>query len=332
MHPKFLPLLCCPRTKQNLSLEIEQANSQQMVITGKLITEDKREYPIINGIPRFVDKEYYASSFGYEWQRWPRVQFESENEGKPMARHTKRMWQIITDRKEGSITGQTVVEFGCGPGRFLDIVRKQGAIAVGIDLSQAVEVARSNFADDADVLIVQGDLNYPPFKESVFDGGYSIGVLHHTPEPVEGLKALVHSLKPDGWVACCVYAKDSFYDYPSVDRMRKLQNRLQPLFKYYPALFYSYLSAYLLTPAIANAKKIPLIRRFARNIEREFLVVLDLPDVRWRILDIFDAITPAIATTHTGEELTSWLEKANCRDIYPTDWGKTSRVGFKSIK
>ena len=33
-----------------------------------------------------------------EWSRWPRVQFESENVGRPMQGHTTRMWERITGR------------------------------------------------------------------------------------------------------------------------------------------------------------------------------------------------------------------------------------------
>ena len=56
-----------------------------------------------------------------------------------MAGHTTRMWEATTLIDQGKIEGQTIVEFGCGFGRFLDVVRRKGGIAVGIDLSQAVE-------------------------------------------------------------------------------------------------------------------------------------------------------------------------------------------------
>src|SRR5439155_9319082 len=133
---------------------------------------------------------------------------------------------------------KTIVEFRCGPGQFLDVVRSKGGRAVGIDLSQAVEAARRNFNDDPDVLIVQGDLLQPPFRDCVFDGGYSIGVLHHTPDPFQGVRALARAIQPGGWVACSVYPKNSFYDFPSTARFRKLHQRLKPTFGYRPALLY----------------------------------------------------------------------------------------------
>lgn len=324
MNPEFVTLLCCPQTRQPLRLEPHDVDAQGMVVTGVLSTPDGREYPIVRGIPRFVDEEQYSGSFGFEWSRWPRVQFEDENIGRPMEGHTKRMWHTITQIAANGVEGKTIVEFGCGPGRFLDIVRLQGGVAVGIDMSVAVEAARKNFADDPNVLIVQGDILRPPFRSGVFDGGYSIGVLHHTPEPVTGLDALVNCVTAGGWVSTCVYPKGEFYDYRSVERFRALHNILSPRFGFRPALWYSFFSAYVLTPIFRKLKKFPGLRQLLRFGERNWFVCLDLPDARWRVLDIFDAITPAIATTHTGEEVDQWLQEAGCEQIKLTPWCTTS--------
>jgi SAM-dependent methyltransferase len=227
MHPTFLPLLRCPETGESLSLAAQVTLDNGMVWAGELRAAGSgKTYPIVRGVPRFVSREHYAASFGWEWSRWPRVQFESENVGRPMAGHTTRMWERITGATPEDVHGRTIVDFGCGPGRFLDVVRARGGVAVGIDLSAAVDAARNNFADDPDVLIVQGDLLRPPFKERVFDGGFTIGVLHHTPEPGEGLRALARTVRPGGWVSCCVYPGGGFYDYPSVKRFRRLHRAL----------------------------------------------------------------------------------------------------------
>ena len=299
-----------------------------MVWSGTLTTTGGTSYPIVRGIPRFVDQENYASSFGYEWNRWPRVQFEDENAGRPMAGHTTRMWEIITE-VEGGLEGQTIVEFGCGPGRFLDVVRRKGGRAVGIDLSQAVEAARQNFAHDPDVLIVQGDIYDPPFREGMADGGYTIGVLHHTPSPARGLRALVQTVKRGGWVACCVYPKGGFYDLKSVARARRVNHALDKVFGYRAALAYSYLSAYLLTPLMMKGQRIGRLADLLGRVERNWLVTLNLPDARWRVLDIFDAITPAIATAHTNDEVRGWFESTQARNIRTTAWCDTSLVCIK---
>lgn len=323
MHPKFLNLLCCPETGESLSLRAETIDIHGMVTSGELVTPSGRTYPIVRGVPRFVSAERYAGSFGFEWSRWPRVQFESENVGRPMAGHTTRMWERITGMTDEDIAGRTVVDFGCGPGRFLDVVRRKGGLAVGIDLSNAVDAARRNFPDDPDVLIVQGDLLRPPFKPGAFDGGFSIGVLHHTPEPERGSWALARSVRPDGWVACCVYPKGDFYDFASVRGFRVLHQKLKPLVGYRFALAYAWLAAYVLAPLFRQLKKTPL-KRFVWHVERHWLVSLWLKDARWRLLDVFDAITPALASTHTAAEVAAWLERAGCANVRQTPWCATS--------
>jgi SAM-dependent methyltransferase len=301
-----------------------------MVISGELTSPAGRSYPIVRSIPRFVGTEAYASSFGFEWSRWPRVQFDSENVGRPMAGYTSRMWDRIVGSEFPAEPGRTVVEFGCGSGRFLDLVRKRGGRAVGIDISRAVEAARENFATDPDVLIVQGDSLQPPFREGTFDGGYSIGVLHHTPNPAAGVKQLTRVVKRGGRIAVCVYPRRGLYDFPSVGRFRRWHARLAPRWGYRPALWYSRVSAYLLAPLCGLGWRLPGIRRLVEWIERDWLVVVHLPDARWRFLDVFDAITPSLASTHTEEEVREWFSAAGCAELKRMDWCETSLTGQRS--
>jgi SAM-dependent methyltransferase len=241
------------------------------------------------------------------------------------------MWEAITRASSDQVQGTTVADFGCGPGRFLDVVRRKGGAAVGIDLSIAVEAARENFACDPGVLIVQGDICNPPFREGVFEGGYAIGVLHHTPDPQKALRALVRTVRPGGWVACVVYPSTGFYAYRSVARFRRLVNRLRPVFGYRHALAYSYLSAFAFAPLFRQAKRVSSLNRLLQHIQENWVVVLDhLPDFRWRVLDTFDAITPLIASTHTGDEVKSWMRAAGCTNIETAGWGDTSVLGVRA--
>lgn len=324
MHPQFLDVLRCPETGERLRLTVHEWGPCGMVLTGTLSASGAMSYPILRGIPRFVATQGNASSFGYQWRRWPRIQFESENVGKPMSGHTLRMWEVITGVADEQVKGKTIVEFGCGPGRFLDVVCSKGGRAVGIDVSGAVESARHNFLGHPDVLIVQADLAKPPFSAGAFDGGFSIGVLHHTEEPFVGLKALSQSIKPGGWLACCVYPQRGFYDLPSVARYRNVLKRLIPVSGYMLPLAYAYASSYLLAPCLKKMKSWCRIAKLIEHIEQHYLVVLYLPDARWRIVDTFDAITPQIATTHTFQEVRDWMERAGCVSVCRTPWCDTS--------
>ncbi len=335
MHPKFVPILRCPVTGSGLSLSVEEYDGKGMVRTGVLTAADGvTRYPVVNGVPRFVSAQRYSGSFGYEWRRWPRVQFEADNAGRPMQGHTARMFRSVTEWEPDQLKGKLVVEFGCGSGRFLDQVRRCGGIAVGMDMSAAVEAARENFSADSDVLIVQGDILNPPFQPGSFDLAYSIGVLHHTPDPAQGLARLVSMVRPGGKLACCVYPKGGLYDHPSVHFLRnlhaKLGERLGRRFATGAALAYSYCSAGLLYHLLRLVGNAPLLGpRAVFALETRFLVNVPLPDLRWRILDVFDAITPHFASTHTGEEVKGWFAAAGCGDIRQTVWCATSFVAAR---
>jgi SAM-dependent methyltransferase len=334
MNPKFVSLLCCPKTGSDLTLEVDELLGDQVVRSGTLVSaRDGHRYPIFNGIPRFVNQEHYASSFGYEWRKWPRLQFESENAGRPMAGHTSRMFETITGLGPDDLNGKVVVEFGCGPGRFLDLVRRGGGTAVGMDMSAAVEVARENFRADGDVLIVQGDILCPPFRPESFDIGYTIGVLHHTPSPERGLETLAKVVKHGGLVACCVYPRHTFYDFPSVRAYRTIHQFVRALggvgLARQLALGYSYVAAYGLYPLFTTLRRIPVIRRLVSYLQRYACVCVNTPDGRWRVLDNFDAITPTVASTHTAHEVAGWFRAAGCGDTRQMPWCPTSFVGTR---
>lgn len=329
MHPRFLELLRCPHSGSPLSLTTTRSRPDGSVLEGELRAPSGRRYPIVRGVPRFVAGEQYAASFGRQWNRWPRLQFESENAGGPMAGHTTRMWETIT-AAPASLAGARVVEFGCGSGRFLDVVRARGGVAVGLELSSAVEPAAANFASCPDVLVVQGDLLQAPFGSGVFDAGYSIGVLHHTPDPARGLAELARIVRPGGSVACCVYPRKSFYDSRALRNVRWVHAHLPGRGANRFASAYAWLSARLLAPAMWLPGRLPLVKALVRPLRKKVIPWLELPSAAWRQLDMYDAITPPIATTHAPEELRAWFDAAGCRDFRPTPWGATSAVAVRS--
>src|SRR5262249_50974327 len=47
-----------------------------------------------------------------------------------------------------------------------------------------------------------------PLKDSAFDAAYSLGVLHHLPDPNRGFRALIPKVKHDGWFQVWVYGRE----------------------------------------------------------------------------------------------------------------------------
>lgn len=323
MHISFADYFVDPVTREPLRLEIERCDGDR-VLAGALVSSTAR-YPIEDGVPRFVPRQpNYAQSFGWQWKRWPRLQFESENRGKPMENHTRRMWERITgwehhpDRGEGRV----IADIGCGPGRFIEIAREKGYRAIGLDYSEVVDVAAENFKHDPDVCIVQGDALKLPFKTGVLDAIYTTGVLHHTPDPRRGVEEIFRAVKSGGWASVNVYGKNSYYDNPKVQAWRRLFNRLWPILGPRPALWYSYFAAYVTLPLQRHVHLIGRLIRF-------FLPTCELPDREWTLLDTFDSVTPAYQSSHESYKVYPWLKGVGFADIEPTNWGFCAYRGRK---
>lgn len=324
MHLSFLPYLKCPRSGSPLSLLPGAEMSGETVMEGVLTSGDHR-YPIVRAIPRFVNtaQSEYAASFGKQWNRWSRVQFDEENESGPMKGHTSMMFErIIGTDAYNSLAGKCIVDIGVGAGRFADVASRRGAKVIGVDLSSAVEVSRRNISDHSSVLICQGDALNLPLQSGCLDGGYSIGVLHHTPAPLQGVVQLFECLKPSGWGAVAVYQKHGYYDSLRVKIWRAIFRLLAPIFKEdaAPLAYSRFVSTYFypvsFVPGIGHLIRLlfPMVR---------------LPDKSWRILDTFDSITPTYQSAHSAEEVRDWLQSVHAQEITQCDWGTSTWRGLK---
>lgn len=86
---------------------------------------------------------------------------------------------------------------GCGTGRWATIVADRVARLHCVDASaKALEVARRNLESKTNCVFHHASVANMPFAEASMDFGYSLGVLHHIPDPMSGLRACVSKLKP----------------------------------------------------------------------------------------------------------------------------------------
>jgi ubiquinone/menaquinone biosynthesis C-methylase UbiE len=280
---------------------------------------------VVRGIPRFVasDEDNYAESFGRQWARWSRVQFDEENENGPMRGHTSMMFErIVGSDNRKSLSQKVVLDVGVGAGRFADVVVRAGGKVIGIDLSSAVEVARKNLPNEENCLICQADALNLPIRSEAVDAAYSIGVLHHTPSPFSGLSEMFRAVKRGGWCALAVYQKGGYYDSLRVKVWRTIFRGLARFTKQdiAPYAYAHFVARYLYRPSF-----VPVLGHTIRGI----FPSVRLPDERWRILDTFDSVTPAYQSAHTGAEVRSWFEQIGANKIYQSDWGSSTWRGVK---
>jgi SAM-dependent methyltransferase len=64
-----------------------------------------------------------------------------------------------------------------------------------IDPSAAIDVARKNLVHLPNCSFHHATVDAMPIEDASMDFGYSLGVLHHIPDPQSGIEACVHKLK-----------------------------------------------------------------------------------------------------------------------------------------
>jgi len=90
----------------------------------------------------------------------------------------KRIWEKLAPVFE-KLKGGSVLDVGCGNGRFFDFLKEKGLDYVGVDFSESlVKIAKEKNPKGS--FKKANGLNLP-FKNGSFENVISIAVLHHIP-------------------------------------------------------------------------------------------------------------------------------------------------------
>ncbi|MBD2127299.1 class I SAM-dependent methyltransferase [Microcoleus sp. ZQ-A2] len=208
----------------------------------------------------------------------------------------------------GEIREKRVVDIGSGTGRIVQMLVEHGVSKVlAIEpASDALEVLLknvSNISDKVTCLNVTGD-RLPATED--FDYVFSVGVLHHIPEPVPVVKAAYSALKPGGKIAIWVYGQEGNELYLFfVKPLRKITSLL-------PHQLLAGLSWILYLPLFAYiqlCKILPLpLHKYATN-------VIGRMSPEKQQLIIYDQLNPAYAKYYRRDEVISLLQQAGFVDI-----------------
>ena len=87
-------------------------------------------------------------------------------------------------------------DLGCGSGRWAKLVAPRVGKLVCIDASRnALEVARRNLEAEKNCEFYNASVAEMPIADASMDFGYSLGVLHHVPDTLAGIKECAKKLK-----------------------------------------------------------------------------------------------------------------------------------------
>ncbi len=336
MKPQLANLLVCPLCEVVLQLEVVAERANEIVGGSLRCLKCGRQYPIREGIPRFVTSDAYVATFSFEWKRWRRTQFDTAS-----CQSSLSTFRASTGREPSYLAGKMVLDAGCGTGRYMDLAARAGAQVVGVDLSLAVEVAQENLGKFRDCHFVQADLLHLPFPPQTFDFIYTIGVLHHTPSTRESFARLVPMLKPGGEIAIWVYPlrrlTETFRHFPdrvnevlandvsfrippkwqgsvrrlapALDWMMETSSNVQRLLTTRLPPRWLYWLCHLAIP-LYYVYRIPLFYPL-----RLLTKIAMYPDAEWRVLDTFDWYSPRYQWKQTYPEVRRWFEEAGLDEI-----------------
>jgi SAM-dependent methyltransferase/uncharacterized protein YbaR (Trm112 family) len=281
-------------------------------------------FPVENGIPRMLlpairaalqansDASAFdakqaktALSFGYEWQRFPEMYAEWE----------KQFLDYMQPHNTDFFKGKKVLDAGCGNGRFAYYAGKYAREVWAIDLGPAVEVARKNTASLDNVHVVQADLHHPPFPLESFDFIYSIGVLHHLPDPEPAFQNLLRYLKPGGEIQIYLYWQPERRSVKSallraVNSARNVTTRL-PHWAVHALAYPSALAAFLFFVwPYQIMTRVPALRSVAENMPMKQYAVFPF---RVCVNDQLDRFSAPIENRYTKTEVEAWLSSAGLK-------------------
>lgn len=345
MKKELLQTIICPLCKIPFSLRVFEGEGER-VKQGLLKCQQGHFFPIINSIPRILTgnlRELICAQFpgffakykeflpvkGCPWRGSQRAALDSSLQKKKTAQSFGYEWtkfsEMLPDWEKnfkwyfeplpflGWLKGKIALELGCGKGRHIFYAAKYAKEIIAVDLSSAIDSAFYNNRGKDNVHFIQADVFNLPFRNSCFDFVYSIGVLHHLPDPEAGFKALLKLLKIEGGILIYIYhsfSKRSFHYYgvKLLNRARLLTTKMSHKlldFLCYPMAALSYL-IFVLPCKIFIKKETRFSWPLKFYVDYPFRVLLN---------DTFDRFATPIENRYSREEALGWFQRAGLKNI-----------------
>jgi len=269
-------------------------------------------FPIARRVPRFVNSGY-AGSFGLQWNKFRKTQLDSYT-GTSISKN--RLINSLTPDLFKRIPMACVLEVGCGAGRFTEVLLKQNARIVSIDLSTAVDANALNFPVTDNHMVIQANGSNLPFKEGEFDFVICLGVLQHTPSPETTVKDLFRVVKPGGWLIIDHYGKNIKWYLRSAPLFRFFLKQFNPntSFKIVSAIYHGSLRFFQFSNNRIHRKICNVIFPIV-FFDKEFPDLPDWAKKEWGLLDTYDSLTDRYKHRRSVNQIKTCLQELDLEDI-----------------
>jgi SAM-dependent methyltransferase len=232
-------------------------------------------------IRELSDVNQTKDSFDFQWAELPVGRYMLENA--QFRQEAAGYVSEFTGLAPEWFSGKTVLDAGCGLGRYSWALSKLGARVLSIDQSdhglQRTADACREFPGHRTLKV---DLLEPLPIDETFDLVWSFGVLHHTGDTRRAFRHVARLVKPGGYLYVMLYGepRDGIaLDFAGVNEYEHWRR---------------------VTRNKSLRDKLAVVRQAMR--EKKFLVVGDE-----HVHGYFDAIAPRINDLHTFEEIEGWF-------------------------
>jgi SAM-dependent methyltransferase len=279
---------------------------------GELKDDDGNSFPVINGVPRFVEDHNYTDNFGFQWNQFQKTQIDRETKNSSFS---KERFFAATHWDKEDLTGKDVLEVGSGAGRFTQIVLDfTKANLYSLDYSDAVSANYKNNGHYGDRLkLFQASIYEMPFPDNSFDKVFCFGVLQHTPDFKKSVQNLVSKAKPGGEIVVDFYPIKGWYTKISakyllrpftkkmshgklLHKIERNANRLIRTYYFFDKLKLGMIAHRFLPMCDIN-------RTLPAGLSKESLR-------EWVILDTFDMFSPAYDDPQRISTVKKWMQES----------------------
>jgi SAM-dependent methyltransferase len=329
LKEKLLSYLVCPSCNVSLDLSVAHTEGEEIIEGALRCRNCATSFPISSGVPRFADlskiesdKRATATGFGWQWQHFTQTD----------ERYAEQFLGWIAPVTPEFFRDKVVLEGGCGKGRHTQLAAGWGAREViGVDLSAAVETAFAATRSLPNAHIVQADIYRLPLARK-FDYAFSVGVLHHLPDPRGGFLSLAGKVKPGGHISAWIYgAENNEWITRWVNPVRERitsridQRALLQLSKIPTACVYL---ATKLVYGPLNRNGSSLVQHLFYN---DYLAAIAPFGWREQHTIVFDHLLAPTAFYISRPEFEEWWRDIGARDVTITWHNKNSWRGFGAI-
>lgn len=264
------------------------------------------QYPFRGGVLRMLGQVD-------EQEQKTRAAFDFEHRQFELARYLRISstlvddWLLDVQLPKEYFLGRTVLDLGCGSGRWTYALAMLGAWVVAVDFTDAaVDITREVTKHLPNVEVIQANLFQLPFKPEQFDFVVCWGVLHHTADTRKAFRTIAPLVRSQGILHVMVYETRSPLKVVGTELLRSVLRRIRPERRY---RFCRHL-------VVKNRLLFHLLRAFIACVPVQELT--ERFDAEAAQFGLYDWYSPQYNHLHRVAEVRRWFQDEGFLDIQVT--------------